>query len=85
MTADPEVLRARYPDPPPPPDAWLGWKRVRGGPWQSVPGTVSPTKGQCYRLLTERTELVGGEQKWELSIQPFGAGPPLDAGPGRRR
>lgn len=85
MTASPEVLAARYPDPPPKPSAWLGWKRVKGGPWLEVPGTESPTKGETYRLLMERTELTGGEEKWELSIQPVGKRPEFDAEPGQRR
>lgn len=70
----PAVLKARYPDPPPPPASWLGWRRPKGkhgfGVWQKVAATEAPTRGTCYQKLMELSDLVGGETVWQFAIMP---------------
>lgn len=79
MTVPPDVLKARYPDPPPP-SAWCGWRRKKGGAfgggaWQHFPEADAATKGQCYQLCMERSELVGHEGNWEYMILAAGQQP----------
>ncbi len=73
------MLKARYPEPPPPPTSWQGWRREEGktfpGPWQKVPGAEAPTKGGCYEKTMALSELVGGEARWEYLLLPGGQKP----------
>lgn len=86
----PEVIKARYPDPPPPPDAWVGWRRkkVSQEPWDRVNGSMRSTKGACYQALMELSELTGTSEpvEYEYLILADGERPPaLQPGQGRLR
>ncbi len=81
---DPDVIKARYPDPPPKPEAWTGWQREKksDGPFREVPGSTRPTKGACLQATVEIAELVrhddgtGLSPAWDLLIMPAGQRPP---------
>ncbi len=70
--------RARYPEPPPKPALWWGWRRKKGAaaPLEHVPEADAPTKGECYQKLMELSELVGMEPvTWEYHLGPAGERP----------
>ncbi len=73
-----KAIADRYPDPPPKPLAWCGWRRKKGSDdaWELVAATTRPTKGECYEKLMALSELVGMDAIiWEYAIQPEGLKP----------
>jgi hypothetical protein len=73
-----KAIADRYPDPPPKPAAWSGWRRRKSSDeaWVLVEGTTFPTKGETYQELMRLSELVGMDTViWEYAIMPQGERP----------
>ena len=74
-----DPIKSRYPDPPPKPTAWHGWRRKKGSDraMVRVEGAEGDTKGECYQKLMELSELVGTAEpvEWQYAIVPAGMKP----------